>query len=162
MRVVLLICAVLASFVGVRPSDAQTARDYWILGTINNASGSPASVTMVDVARITTTGGVRSAYVETFYSPEQRNGLRRLSAITELDCSGRRLRTLTINAFYSGSSSPSTVPGDGNWGAIRPNTAGEATWNFVCSSNQQRAANPVLFHLGNNEPQGAADLLFGR
>lgn len=162
MRAIVVSIVLIATAVSAQSASAQSNRDYWILGTINDASGSPASVTMIDVARITTSGGIKSAYVETFYPPQREDGRRRLAALVEVDCTARRMRTLVISAFSQGSSSPTTAPGDGAWASIRPNTAGEATLSFVCSSNQQREANPVLFHLGPHEPEGAADLLFRR
>lgn len=157
MRVIVLICVLFASV-----ASAQAARDYWILGTNTDSIGAPTSVSMIDVSRITTSGGIKTAWLDTFFPPGQRDGLQRTITLVEIDCAGWRMRTLRISAVYRGSPSPVTVPGEGTWETVRQRTAANASVSFVCASNQQREANPALFHLGSNLPQGAADLIFER
>lgn len=54
--------------------------------------------------------------------------------LVEMDCSGKRHRTLTITAYSeSGNSIGSTTPSYAKWDYVIPDTTGEAKYKFVCN-----------------------------
>ena len=55
-------------------------------------------------------------------------------SLEEMDCSGKRLRTLTATMYSkSGNSIGSETPSYAEWRYVIPGTVGEAQYEFVCN-----------------------------
>lgn len=57
-----------------------------------------------------------------------------IKGLVEIDCSGKRLRTLTATMYSkSGNSIGSETPSYAEWRYVIPGTVGEAQYEFVCN-----------------------------
>ena len=78
------------------------------------------------------------AWFETMYAKPKKDGdgkfYNTTKTLEEMDCSGRRLRTLTITAYSrSGNSIGSDTPSYAEWNYVVPGTVGENKYKFVCN-----------------------------
>ncbi len=57
-----------------------------------------------------------------------------IKALEEMDCSGKRHRTLTLTRYSkSGNSIGSDTPSYAEWRYVIPDTVGESVYKFVCN-----------------------------
>ena len=102
----------------------------WVLVAINN------DVVILGDADSRTDN---SAWFETRYTKPKKmisNGkfYNTAKALEEMDCSGKRHRTLTATAYSkSGKSIDSDTPSYAEWRYVVPGTVGEAQYKFVCN-----------------------------
>lgn len=155
--IVTSVCVLIASAASV--ASAQNARDYWILGTLPGPAGTIEAVAIVDANLITIEGSFRRAWVETYYQPHRQDGLARQASLIEFDCAGRRSRELQIAEYYR-STEARTISGNREWLYAIPQSGGEASLIFTCSSDEERRVIPGVIQLGWLPPERAAELLF--
>lgn len=79
-----------------------------------------------------------SAWFEMRYAKPQKHGNGKFynttSALEEMDCSGKRLRILTVTWYSkSGNSIYSYTPSYAEWSYVIPGTLGENMYKFVCN-----------------------------
>ncbi len=89
----------------------------------------------IDPQTIKKDGNFRRAWVVTDYKTKRRNGVRSFRALTEVDCTGRRLRILSYTS-HSEPMATGGVMGSGKpkpqWAKITPGTLGSNMLKYVC------------------------------
>ena len=78
------------------------------------------------------------AWFETRYAKPKKIGdgkfFNRIKGLAEMDCRGKRSRTLTATAYSkSGNSIGSDTPSYAKWEYVIPGTTGENEYKFVCN-----------------------------
>jgi hypothetical protein len=126
MRVLIRTTALVGAAMIALPSNSAAAATYHIVGADND------SMMMVDIGSIQKVVPYVRVWTTFIWSGYQADNVYAKRFLSELDCGGRRSRTLSATSYDANLSNPMSKTGVSEWSYIAPDTWGDQELSMIC------------------------------